>query len=191
MKTKTIVRLKLLAFVSIFLISGALMAQGDTRTDQHDVSVVIPNVALLDLETAGVKNISADFTHNGEAGAPLLPPAINSSLWLNYSSILTAAVTSRSVTVSISAGSTPGVNVIVAAAAATSDGVGTLGTIGSPVTLTGTTAPLITSIGSAYTLTGTGKGHQLTYSFGTNTTNFASIVSGTATVTVVYTLVDN
>lgn len=194
MKTTKNVRLKLLVFVSISLISGALMAQADTRTDQHDVSIVIPQVALLDLETASEnKNITATFVDGGEAGNPLTAPAANTSLWLNYSSVLSSTVTSRSVNVAISSGTTPGFNVKVEAAAAASDGVGTLGTKTAAVTLSSTATPIITAIGSAYTLTGSGKGHQLTYSFETSngSSNYALLRSGTSAITVTYTLVDN
>lgn len=163
----------------------------DTNTDNHTITITIPNVAILDLEPAASKNITAVFTAPAEAGDPIAAPADNTALWLNYSSILTTGVVSRKVEVSITNGilDYPGLIVKVLAGAA-STGAGTRGTPGAEVTLAGTSADLITGIGSAYTVTGENSGHLLTYSFETDASAYGSLSAGDKVLTVTYTLTD-
>ncbi len=179
------------AFVIILLLvltsSYSVFAQ-DTNTDNHQITIQIPTVALLDLETSGTKNFTAPFVQSTEAGDKITAPAPNSTLWLNYSSIQTGATTKR-VDVKTSALVT-GVDInLIASTSAT--GAGTLGTPTAGITLTGTEQPLITGIGSAYTVTGPNNGHQLNYTFAATDANYAALRSGNTTVIVTYTLVDN
>ena len=187
---------KQLAFLNLLVVLAATfkaVAQ-DTQTDNHQITVVVPSVALLDLETSVSKNFSAAFTQAtpAEAGDKLTIPASNTDLWLNYSSILAATglgSTSRRVDVKASA-LVPGVSISVLASAATT-GFGTKGTPTSAVTLTTVDQTIINSIGSAYTVTGPSNGHKLTYSFAALDANYASLKAGSTVVTVTYTLADN
>lgn len=185
-------KLPALAFVAI-ISSFTIQANAqDTNTDNHQISVVVPDVALLDLETSVAKNFSATFAQPTplEAGEKVTVPANNTDLWLNYSSIIPTAVTGRTVKVKASA-LVPGVGIGVVAGTATSGGKGTLGSPTAAVTLTTVDQSLITGIGSAYTATGASNGHQLTYSFTALDADYASLRAATTAVTVTYTLVDN
>lgn len=187
-----------ITFITSSLFSVFILAVGsgfnafsqDTNTDNHQITVEVPTVALLDLETAGTKNITASFTQATplEAGDKLSAPAANSTLWLNYTSIQTGTTTKR-VDVKSSA-VINGIDInLVAAAAAT--GSGTRGTPTAGFNLTAADQTLINGIGSAYTVSGPNNGHQLTYSFNSTDANYANLRSGSTTVTVTYTLADN
>ncbi len=161
----------------------------DTRTDNHAITIVIPDVALLDLETSVSKNFSATFVQSTEAGSKVTTPTTNGDLWLNYSSIIPSTVKSRRVDVKASA-LIGGVDIAVVAGVSKS-GFGTKGTPNAGVTLTATDQPLIDKIGSAYTATGASNGHQLSYTFTALDDNYANLRAGKTDVTVTYTLADN
>lgn len=170
--------------------SGFNAFSQDTNTDNHQITVEVPTVALLDLETSGARNITASFSQAAplEAGDPLTAPVPNSTLWLNYSSIQTGTTTKR-VDVRSSA-VINGVDInLVAATSAT--GSGTLGTPTAGFNLTAADQTLINGIGSAYTVSGPNNGHLLTYAFNATNSNYADLRSGSTTVTVTYTLADN
>lgn len=189
MRTKLAGSAPVLAFVLAVGSSFSVFAQ-DTNTDSHQITVEVPTVALLDLETSGSKNFTAAFTQPTplEAGEKLNAPADNATLWLNYSSIQ-AGTTPKHVDVSASA-LVPGITIhLVAGTSAT--GFGTKGTPTAGFNLTTSAQSLITGIGSAYTATGPNNGHQLTYSFSALDASYANLRSGTTTVDVTYTLADN
>jgi hypothetical protein len=162
----------------------------DTQTDNHSISVVVPVVALLDLETSGTRNFTASFTKPAvdEAGEKILAPAANTALWLNYTSIQ-AGTTTKKVNVKASV-LVDGVDIHVVAGTAVG-GAGTKGTATAGFNLLTTDQALITDIGSAYTSSGPSAGHQLTYTFIADDANYANLRSGSTTVTVTYTLADN
>lgn len=181
---------QLSAFVlGLFFVSQA-NAQ-DSNTDNHQITVVVPTVALLDLETAANKNFTASFVQPTplEAGQKIDAPANNTDLWINYSSIISSTVTSRKVEVKASA-LVPGVTITVVAGAS-STGEGTLGTPTSAVTLTTADQSLITGIGSAYTGTGASNGHNLTYTFTAPDGTYADLRADSTPITITYTLSDN
>ncbi|UMQ40021.1 hypothetical protein MKS83_11410 [Chryseobacterium sp. Y16C] len=175
-----------LAFAAI----SANMKAQDAISDNHDITITIPSVAILDIEPSASKNISMGFTAPTEAGLPIAVAATNNTLWLNYSSIKTATVTTRHISAKLDA-LIPGVDIKVTAAAA----VGGAGALGTPstLTLTATDQSLISLIGSAYTEDGSGKGHNLTYTITPGTTTAYGNITATANVTakVTYTFVDN
>ncbi len=185
-------KVQVLAFAAMFSFVGFQVSAQDTQTDNHQISVVVPNVALLDLESSVAKNFTATFAQPTtlEAGEKVTVPVNNTDLWLNYSSIIPSTITGRTVKVKASA-VLPGVGIAVVAGAATSGGKGTLGSPTAAVTLTTADQSLITGIGSAYTETGPAKGHQLTYSFTALDADYAALRAATTAVTVTYTLTDN
>ncbi|WP_435356569.1 hypothetical protein [Emticicia sp. SJ17W-69] len=192
MKT-TIQKLSIMV-ISIIVLGLTNSIAQDTKTDNHTIIINIPEVALLDLELSTSKNISMNFTAPVEAGNSLVPPANNTSLWLNYSSIVTASGADASRSVSVKANATiPGVDIKLTAAADAGAGAGTKGTpVASGLTLTTSDQAIITSVGSCWTDTGISKGHQLTYAVGpTSAATYSNIVSGSNTITVTYTLSDN
>ncbi|WP_205748212.1 hypothetical protein [Dyadobacter bucti] len=190
MRTKLTGSASVLVFVLTAGSSFSVFAQ-DTNTDSHQITVEVPVVALLDLETSsGSENFTAAFTQPTplEAGEKLTAPTDNATLWLNYSSIQTAS-TPKHVDVSASA-VIPGINVhVVAGTSAT--GFGTKGTPTAGFNLTTSAQSLITGIGSAYTVNGPNNGHLLTYSFTALDANYANLRSGSTTIDVTYTLADN
>lgn len=181
---------QLSAFVLGLLFISQANAQ-DSNTDNHQITVVVPTVALLDLETAANKNFTASFVQPTplEAGQKIDAPANNTDLWINYSSIISTTVTSRKVEVKASA-LVPGVTITVVAGAS-STGQGTLGTPAAAVTLTTADQSLITGIGSAYTGTGASNGHNLTYTFTAPDGTYADLLADSTPITITYTLSDN
>lgn len=181
---------RILALAFITFLGFKASAQSDGVSDNHIITVVVPNVALLDLESSTGKNFSATFEQPTplEAGQKVNVPTDNSAVWLNYSSIIPSTITSRRVDVSASV-LIPGVTINVVAGSITT-GAGTRGTPTSAVTLTTSAQPIVTGIGSAYTATGASNGHQLTYSFLAADGNYGNLRAASTPVTVTYTLVD-
>ena len=175
--------------------SGSLQAQ-DTNTDNHTITISIPEVALVDIEPAATKNITLGFTAPTEAGNPITPSTSNSTLWLNYSSIKSVADPTRNVSVKVNA-LIPGIDIHVTAAAATGSGGGTLGTPAAQITLSAADQTIISGIGSAYTGNGANNGHNLTYALAAGSgpggvAVYADLQATATTVaTVTYTISDN
>lgn len=168
----------------------------DTNTDNHTITISIPEVAIVDIEPSATKNITLGFTAPTEAGQPLLPSASNTTLWLNYSSIKSVADPTRNVTVKLDA-IIPGIDIHVTAAAATGAGAGKLGTPSAQLTLSAVDQTIVSEIGSAYTGNGTSNGHNLTYALvaGSALGGVAAYADLQATATTVakvtYTISDN
>ncbi len=177
--------------LSVFVFGTQFASAQDTDVASHNVTIVIPEVQLIDIEYTGTsKDITLTFTAPTEAGDPINFSTTDNTLWLNYTSIVQASgVTSRRITVVIDA-AYPGADLKVAAAAPT--GYGTLGTsAGSALTLTTTAQDLVTGIGSCYTVNGPSNGVQLTYSVALNNTNFGNLRFDNDVTAVTYTLTDN
>ncbi|KFF73320.1 hypothetical protein HX13_21310 [Chryseobacterium sp. P1-3] len=189
--------LKLTVALSLFTaaISGNLYAQ-DTNTDNHTITISIPEVALVDIEPAATKNITLGFTAPTEAGNPIVASAANNTLWLNYSSVKSVADPTRNVSVKLNA-IIPGIDIQVTAAAATGSGAGTLGTSAGLLTLSAADQTIISGIGSAYTGNGANNGHNLTYALAAGSgpggvAAYADLqATATAVATVTYTISDN
>jgi hypothetical protein len=184
------------AVLAGLLVSCLNVFAQDDKDDTHDVQITIPEVALLDIESGGSKNIILAFVAPTEAGNPLTAPTANTSLWLNYSSIVatTGSDASRTVTVQITTGTLPsGTSLTVQAAAPTgANGGGTLAAAGSAVTLSASSQTLLSGIGSGYTGNGANNGHQLTYNLEVASGNYANLkYDNSSTVTVTYTISDN
>ena len=165
--------LKKLLFAAVIVLSAnASFAQTDSKIATHLLNINIPQVALLDLEAPSTA-ITLAGTVPTEVGLPMTfedATAKNTSIWMNYSSIV-KGVLLRNVTVSILTGSVPaGLKLTVLAGAASSDGAGTKGTATSFITFINTTPTtaqdIVTGIGSTYTGDGVNKGRNLTYQLG-------------------------
>ena len=172
--------------------STNLQAQ-DSNTDNHTITISVPEVALVDIEPAANKNITLGFTPPTEAGLPVTPTATDNTLWLNYSSIKSVADATRNVSVQLDA-LIPGIDINVTAAAATGAGGGTLGTPSAQLTLSAANQTIISGIGSAYTGDGANNGHNLTYALASigGIANYADLeATATAVATVTYTISDN
>ncbi len=185
----------LLLPVAVLVLSARLSAQ-DTNTDNHTITISVPEVALVDIEPAATKNITLGFTAPTEAGNPVVANAANNTLWLNYSSIKSVADPTRNVSVRLNA-LVPGIDIRVTAAAATGAGGGTLGVPAAQLVLSAADQTLISGIGSAYTGNGANNGHNLTYSLAPGSgpggvAAYADLQATATTVaTVTYTISDN
>ena len=172
---------------------GALAQAGpDTKTDNHTITITIPEVALLDIEQASAKNISLAFTAPTEAGLAITGPTTGlNTLWLNYSSIIESSGADASRTISVKAtGLVAGVLLNVTAGTPVVVG----GTGGVPVPITSVTSAdqtIVNNIGSVYTGDGISAGSNITYALSAPAGTYGSLIAGTPVVTVIYTLSDN
>ena len=169
-----------------------LIAQNNGKS--HRVRINIPEVALLDLESNGTKDIVLSPVVNNEAGAPISFDNISdNSIWVNYSSIVgSASEQTRNVVVAISEDVPPGVNLKVYASEYSGNGQGNFGSPTGELILSTAPTEIIRSIGSCYTGNGPNKGHQLTYSLELSGDEDYALLDfdKSNTITVTYTLSD-
>jgi hypothetical protein len=189
--------LKNLLFASVIVLSANASFAQDTNEASHLLTISIPQVALLDLEAASTTiTLAATVPALAEAGLPITfgAAATNSTIWMNYSSIVKGALV-RKVTVAITNGAVPdGLKLTVLASAASADGAGTKGTAATAITLTNTASDIVTGIGSTWTGDGVNKGRNLTYQldYAGTETDYADLrfVDLAAPLTITYTLSD-
>jgi len=149
------------------ILSTVISFSQDKEFDSHEVTLEIPNVALLDLESSSGIDIKLKGTAPEEAGEALVFNASNSDIWINYSSIADSKYNaSRSITVKITDGDVPkGLELTVIAS--DYSGIGK-GKMGKPekyaIDLSKKKEEIIIDgVGSSYTGNGPNNGHQLTY----------------------------
>ena len=177
--------------VALFLAATSNVFAQDDEDAAHNVSINIPEVALLDLEGGSSITLTPDVpTEAGEAFD--FSAATDNSIWVNYSSIV-ASGNSRSVTAAITSGTVPtGLLLKVAASGYSGTGQGTMGSAGSELTLSGAAQNLVTGIGSCYTGNGANNGHQLTYQLElASASDYDELVQGNTSITVTYTLTED
>lgn len=186
--------LKTFLVLGIIGISSFAFAQ-DNNSAQHDITINIPEVALLDIEGGSGLTLGPDAPT--EAGEALnFSAQTDNTLWLNYSSIIGSTnEPTRKITVAISSGTLPGgMTLNVSAGSHSGTGGGTFGTpVGSGVDLSTTDQDLITGIGSAWTGDGPNNGHNLTYTLSLSASgDYGNLdFDDATTITVTYTLTDN
>ena len=180
---------------ALLFATTAINAQ-DTNEDFHTVTIGIPEVALLDLEsTTGENEIELTATAPIEAGDKVEFDQEDSTLWINYSSIVGTDAT-REVSVQITDGDVPaGLELSVVAKADAEQGEGATGSVsGDAIVLNGNSAAIIIEgVGSAYTGNGANKGHNLTYKIAqSNDSDAYSKLNfeQSQTLTITYTLSD-
>lgn len=157
--------LKNTLFVLFFSISFLSLQAQDGASDAHEVTIEIPEVAILDIEPAN-NAFSLAPTKPDEAGEALdFTKAINEDLWLNYSSIVGSRTDpSRTIDVKIDGTVPSGMLLKVKAAADNGEGDGVMGEANAgTLTLSSTAQKIISGIGSCYTGSPEKHGHQLTY----------------------------
>lgn len=154
-----------LALFTMVVFSSQVQAQDD-HDDVHNLTVDIPEVALLDLETEGDKSIYLGPKAPGEAGNALdFSKEQNTDLWINYSSVVGSKTEpSRDITAQITSGEVPeGLVLSVQAGKDAGMGDGKMGSAKDMIRLDDNAQEIITGVGSAYTGNGPTRGHQLTY----------------------------
>ena len=187
---------------AITLLGGLLLAgtitlsAQDDHDDVHNLVINIPEVALLDLESAGDKTITMGPEAPKEAGDALdFSNQTNADLWINYTSVVgSKSEPSRDITVQITSGTVPsGMVLSVSSAKDAGMGDGQMGTPGEVITLDATAQQIISGIGSSYTGNGVMKGHQLSYNLALDSKKgaYASLDYDQAnTLAITYTLTD-
>jgi hypothetical protein len=192
--TKKINKMKrsvLITAIAIAAFTTHSFAQESNSSASHDVTISIPEVALLDLE--GASTITLAPTAPEEAGLGLsFASATDNSVWVNYSSVVGSGE-NRSVNAKISGTVPSGLQLKVSAGSYSGNGKGTTGTASGQIVLSGTDQELISSIGSGYTGNGTNNGHNLTYQLDLDPDgeNYQNLMHGDTEITVTYTLTDN
>lgn len=187
----------LASIVSIFTIillsftSNAIAS--DSNSDNHIVTISIPEVALLDLEGAG--SIILEPSQPTEPGEGLdFSTATNSDAWLNYSSVV-AAGKSRNITVKLQSDNVPaGLTLKVEANSYQGEGKGTMGNpVQNAVSLNADAngQTLISGIGSCYTGDDISNGHNLVYSLEIDPDTYGQLKQDETDITVIYTLTED
>lgn len=178
----------LIALFSLVTVNSLMAQGGDTKTATHTISVDIPAVSLVDIEGETNGSIAMAFIAPIEAGDALTAPNANSQLWLNYS-FIPSKVDSKATISVMASGLVEGIKINVQAAAASGEGKGTLGTVGTtPITLGATDVELINTIGASFTGNGVDNGHNLTYTLSYDEDKYAQIIATALPVVVTYTI---
>jgi len=174
-----------LSFV-IIIISGTLLISNDNSGANHTVTIVIPKIALLDIESVTSKDITLTMASPLEAGDPLLSN-INNNLWLNVTSVITSGNT-RDISVKIDA-PINGLDLKVVSNAHSGSGFGSWGVPQPELILTTADQTLVSGIKSGYTMDGANNGFNLKYTVKSNNSMYGEITSTTGNnITVTYTL---
>lgn len=173
------------------LLPLALVGQGD---DNHNVQVSIPEVALVDIEGNSGTNITLNVEAPDEAGQAVdLSNAKDSSLWLNYSSVIGSQTEPRrEVYAKISQGTVPSaLRLRLFASTDAGNGDGFMGTPTAEKSLTTNDKRIIKNIRTAYTGDGVGSGHRLHYSLKLRNNRYHRFDFDESTsLTVLYTITD-
>lgn len=169
----------------------------DQEEGNGEVSIQVPDVALVDLESGSGKSISLNISASSEAGDPVdVSEARDSSLWMNYSSICSSTgKPQRTIYARIVAGTVPDA-FDLRVKPMTYQGSGD-GDLGKPANNAGTVLEskdkkIIKDVRSCYTGNGAGNGHQLVYSLELKSKSYKHIdYSESGTVTIAYTISEN
>lgn len=192
----------ILASVLVFGMSMTVSAKekgGSSETvssANHDITVNIPSYSLVGISSGSAITLKPGVP--SEAGDGLdfsASSAMNNSIWLNYSSILSGDG-SNSISVEMSGDPLPtGVFIELEAGEDAGKGEGVVGHSEGAIALEldGEGQNVITGIGNCYTGKGSTSGHQLTYTLKMSDDEgaYAALVSGSYTTNIVYTITDN
>jgi hypothetical protein len=179
------------SFISISVVSFSQ----DNNYASHSLTVDIPEVAIIDLESSPVHRLRLHQVHLQKRVYRLILKSVDKSIWINYSSVVGSITEpSRDITVQIIEGSVPdGVQVTLTSSEDAGKGEGELGTpIAETLVLDKTPQSLIKNIGSAFTGNGVYSGHNVTYRLKKKDGEFGKLdFDQDNTVIISYTLTDN
>lgn len=141
---------------------NAVFAQGNS---QKNITVTIPDVGLIAVVGNQTTTVSFGLTGPTEAGLPFGgDDQYDSTVWLNYSSVVGQSKPKKDVYVKISNGTVPdGFELRVRAAPNNGQGKGNVGTSTGEISLTSSDQKIVDHIRTGYTGKGNGKGHRLIY----------------------------
>ena len=171
--------------VVIFII--ALFIYGDDEKDDlHTISIIIPKIALLDIESVNSKNVKLKMEAPQEAGDPLIS-ATDDRIWLNITSVVERG-NARNITVKISE-NIDGIDLKIMSEPYAGSGYGSWGTPQPMITLNTADQNLVMGIKSGETGDGAHNGYNLKYVAQSNNTDYGMITNNnTKDITVTYTL---
>lgn len=177
-----------LKFIAVILLGLAYyepLIADDDKDDLHTVRIVIPKVALLDIESENLNNITLKMIAPDEAGNTL-SGATNDQIWLNVTSVVEIG-NSRNITVRLNK-QVEGINLKVLSEPYSGQGYGSWGTPQPMVTLNSADQVLISGIKSGETSIGAHHGYNLKYVAQSNDANFGKITNNDIDIVVTYTL---
>jgi len=188
-------KLSLVISALVLLAYGTVKA--DSGDDQHQVTIGINAHALVDVESAsGSSSISLSPVAPSEAGLGLdFSNAVNTDLWLNYSSIVSSNDKKNKIFAKINGTLPTGVSLELAVSDPVEGGAGRVGAPkngnGNKITLTDSEQEVIHNIRSCYTGNNAGNGHNLTYSLKLDEeSDYGDITESSADVNIVYTIIE-
>ncbi len=178
----------------LWLSSICFLFAQDANTSSHNLTIVFPEIALIDIESTEGVDISFEIDNpDVEAGESFQIHEQNDDLWLNYTSLVSQSGASRSISVHTNSNlEVPGLAISLIASAHSGAGDGDLGIPTETVMPSQTPSYILTGIGTAFTGDGTSNGHKLTYKldYEGNMTDLESMSGEVATVIVIYTITD-
>lgn len=169
-----------------------VFSYSQSNSTNHKINIEIPEVALLGLVTKCAADNNLNSALPTEAGSSInTTDAENSSIWINYSSIISAD-NKRKVIAMVQGELPKGIQLKVQASKFSGSGKGKLGAPVGVVTLSNEPLDVITDIGSCYTGKGVNNGHYLTYKLemDESTVDYVLLSNEQTSVNVIYTLTD-
>ena len=172
--------------VFLFFTLACLLYSKDINNASHTISVVVPKIAMLDIESNISNDITLEILSPSEAGNSL-PSATNNNLWLNVTSVA-ASGNFRDITVKINK-PVKGIDIKVVSDTYSGLGYGSWGTPLPQITLSPNDQTLISGIKSGISGDGIFNGFNLKYSAQIADSNYGNISSSNnKDITVTYTL---
>ena len=172
--------------VVCFLSATRTHAQENITT--HDISLGLPEVALLATTSSG---INLTLSASAAAGEAVEQSISDSSAYVQFSSVISEGAP-RTLSAKYSGTMPGGTTLTLVALAPNANAVGVSGTlIPTDVTLTTTDATIVSDIGSCYSGTAVDDGYRMKYTWGLDNpeTNYADIrATAAASLTVTLTL---
>ncbi|MGV3603657.1 MAG: hypothetical protein ACO1N1_20725 [Dyadobacter fermentans] len=176
----------------IFAMCCCGICRAQSTVANVDVSLTMPSVALVDILPSGSNAVTLQMTAPSEAGNTVGTGAANNANWLVFTSAV-APGASRSIRGDVVGTLPPGIRLRLDISPYVGTGQGFTGGnsyVTANTYLTNTPTNFIANIKGAYTgITYGSSGFKLNYSL--EIQDFANMRSGTTSVTVRYTMVDN
>ncbi len=188
--------MKFIVVILIFILTGLVpfWVSSQNNTNNHRLTIEIPEVALIGIIQNGEKNVQLSSYSPTEAGTAVkfTPEIQTSSVWINYSSTVKKGNHKRKIVAMVEGEIPAGIKVAVEASEAEGTGKGKPGHPVGSIILSNEPAEIITDIGSCYTGKGARNGHFLSYRliFDNPSDNLEKISQMTAGIHVIYTLTD-
>jgi hypothetical protein len=188
------VTFKVITVLALSLLTVNTFATVSNDEAKHDVKVSINAHSLVGISSTKLIQLQPVAPQVAGEGLDFSTEAsTNSSIWLNYSSIVEK--NANSISVSMDGKDLPkGVTIELVAGKDAGNGMGEVGqSSNEPLVLDKKAQTLISGIKNCYTGTGEGAGHQLTYSLKMNQTseNYKALASGSYDTTIYYTITEN